>query len=180
MKDMKDKSKRLTPRLLKTAKLLPVCKTVKEAGIKAGYSENYAKTNLYKKIDNDSFKDTVQREIEKALVKAGVTEEKRAKVYQEALNATRLRTWQGEVLAEEPDHFIRLKAEELIAKIRGDFAPDKLNVEVGRTQAEKIFQERAERLKALKEGGNSDQDNPPKTEQVEDSDNTLEDKKIDE
>jgi hypothetical protein len=125
---------------------------LKEAGLRSGYSESYASGHICELTEDNRFVREYESNLTKALKRKGIDDEKLSQVVDDGLNANRLRTFKGEVLGEEPDNFIRHRYLETILKVRGDFAPDQINVKVGREQAEDAFKERVKRMKDLENG----------------------------
>ena len=113
-------------------------------------------------------KTTLSKGVIKALKKKGIDDETLAQTVDDGLKAKRLRTFKGQVLGDEPDNFIRHRFLETILKVRGDFAPDQLNIKVGKEQAENTFQERIKRMNELKNGQKVEEDNPQKEVKNED------------
>ena len=94
----------------------------------AGYSELAPGQAGHQILKNSD----VLREIERVMDKAGATREKVAQVLNEGLEAgiTRVFCQEGEVIYSEPliDHPTRVRTAEVISKLRGDYAPMKLDV----------------------------------------------------
>jgi len=149
---------------------------LQQAGLNAGYSPSYVNSGLSKIQENPVFKREYESNLIKALKKKGIDDDKLSEVVNDGLRAMRLRTFKGEVLGEEPDNFIRHRFLETILKVRGDFAPEQINVNVGRQEAEKAFQERIERMRGLQQGKNKEEntheDDPLKIGDVTDCETT--------
>ena len=57
---------KLNERQKKFAEYYAQCGNVQQSALKAGYSENYAKTNAYKLLENDSVSEYIKKLTEKA------------------------------------------------------------------------------------------------------------------
>jgi phage terminase small subunit len=123
--------------------------TVLKAGVNAGYSLNYAKSDLKEIQEKPEFKKEYDREIEKVYKEAGITRELLALKTLEGLRATKPITFQGEVISYEPDWFMIQRNVEMAHKNLGDFAPDKLDVWLSKKEASEVFEQRLETLKTV-------------------------------
>jgi len=191
--------KRLNTRQKLTAKeLIKTNGNLSKAMINAGYSNSYANDHPEKLSGNIGFMQQYESNFNKALKKAGIDDETLAKCLQEGLKAERSITFQGEVKKKEPDQFMRQRFLETALKVRGDFAPEKLDLRLGKKEASEVFEQRLETLKTvltpstpielaspggettLEKAGEYEESNPQAVAGPTDKVKSLEDSKIEE
>lgn len=124
---MKKKKKKLSKRQEKLVKAIldPKVQSIKEAGEIAGYSSRQA---TWKLLQSMTVQEALQ-DMHKSMHLGGIDNEKIVKRLGEALDAeeTRFFQFQGNIVDQENvvDHATRLKAIELVVKIRGLIRSDK-------------------------------------------------------
>ena len=146
--------------------------------LNAGYAPGYVQGNAQDMLKNPVVKQEYERKFLQVLKKKGIDDTRLAQCIDEGLKAQRPTTFQGQIVDWYDDHYIRERYVQDILKVRGDFAPDQLNIRVGKEQAETTFEERVRRMREIKNGQNQGCVDPPKEGAVEGEYKDMEDKEL--